>query len=234
MKVIKGFLILTVGMLLGAGSVYALQVDATLTADNHYALYTGAEDGSGLSFIGKSEANDYDSTTGLYSWETPENWSFTVGDSDYIYVVGWSDDNVAQGWIGQFVTSFGTQYSNTADWEFIATGVDRDSGYVWDGTSGSSDTTGLAGFIGAATVGNTWQGVTNSYNNGDAPWGLVSGIDAAADWIWGGTLEPGFNHNEYLVFRTQLSGNEVPEPATMLLMGLGLAGLAGVRSRKTR
>lgn len=233
MKIVNGFLILTVGMLLGAGSVYALQVDATLTADNHYALYTGNEDGSGLTLHVQDSVQAGDT----YAWETPETTTFTMTNDQYVYVVGWSDDDVAQGWLGQFTSSFGTQYSNVTDWEFIAT---NDSG-PWD-TAGDwsvAEETDLAAYISNATTTSSWLNIDPAWSvpNGGYPWGgstgaLVSGIDAAADWIWGGDLVGGADYGEYLVFRTKLSGNEVPEPGTMLLMGLGLAGIAGFRRKR--
>ncbi len=71
--------------------------------------------------------------------------------------------------------------------------------------------------------------ITNSKNNGDSPWGTIAGIDQNANWIWGSALEPGSGYGEYQIFRTQVTA--VPEPATLLLLGSGLLGLAVLRKR---
>ena len=67
---------------------------------------------------------------------------------------------------------------------------------------------------------------------------MIAGIDSAAHWAWynsNGSANPtlgGFNHDEYLIFRISVGASEVPEPATLLLMGLGLLGLGAARKRR--
>src|SRR5579862_2644107 len=80
-------------------------VNATVTADNHYALFYGI--GNNLNFVGRNELGG-DGNPGTYNWSLPEQFSFTADTGEYLYIIAWSDDSVAQGLIGQFQLSNGT------------------------------------------------------------------------------------------------------------------------------
>ncbi|MEO1391201.1 MAG: hypothetical protein AAFV85_28045 [Cyanobacteria bacterium J06634_6] len=110
----------------------AASMTATLTADNHYALFTGNEAGTEWGFIGRNEKGakgiaqkdfirnsdgSYNSTfigdgvtsgdvaqAGTYNWSMTETWTYEVEDGDYLYVTVWDDRSVNEGWIGQFVS----------------------------------------------------------------------------------------------------------------------------------
>jgi len=209
------FLSLLLGMVLYANVAGAVSFNATVTADNHYAIYVGDE--SGVTFIGGNELGYYGSDGG-FNWTDPENFSFNVDAGDYIYIAGWSDDHVAQGWIGQFVTSTYTLLSNTTDWEVYLTFQDLD-----DNDSPPTETQ-LKNDI----TGVSWQAVTNYIDHGSSPWGNIAGISQDADWIWGSPLLGGSNYGEYQIFRTQV----VPEPTTILLSGLGLLGMGAYLRRR--
>lgn len=92
---------ITASMSLVATQASAYNLSATITADNHYALYLGAAGGTNLRFIGRNELGAGGSP-GTYNWSEAESWNATYGAGDYIYLVGWSDNSVAQGWIGEF------------------------------------------------------------------------------------------------------------------------------------
>ena len=53
-------------------------------------------------------------------------------------------------------------------------------------------------------AGAVWSPVSNYRDHGSYPWGTVSGIDLAADWIWGSSLLPGSGYGEYQIFRIQV------------------------------
>ena len=91
----------------------AINFEATITADNHYALFTGNT--SSVTSVGHNELG-YGGSLGSYNWSHAETYNFEVNAGDYIYVAGWSDDAVAQGMIGQFISDSQTSLSGTSDW----------------------------------------------------------------------------------------------------------------------
>ena len=110
----------------------AASMTATLTADNHYALFTGNASGTEWGFVGRNEKGaggraqsdfvynedgSYNSTYigegvtsgdidngGRYNWSMPEEWTFDVEGGEYVYVVVWDDSSVTESWIGEFAS----------------------------------------------------------------------------------------------------------------------------------
>ncbi len=198
-----------------AATAFALPVEVTITADNHYALFTGDVDGNALTLIGNNELGAGGSP-GTYNWSLAESFSFDT-DDDYIYIVAWSDDYVAQGVLAAFGIDGTSVLSGDSAWEVFATHLDIDDGAAVPATAA------VGAQISLANSSNGWEPTAVGGLNGVAPWGTIAGIDAAARWMWRlapdqtDAFAPGHDHGEYLIFRLPI-GTDVPEPGTLALL----------------
>ena len=204
-------------------------IEVSLTIDNSYALFTGTLTAA-TNFVG-SDAN----------WPTTETYSVALPADHYLYVVTASDISVAQGFLGQFgnLDAGYKFYSSDPQWQVMATGlrtnVVPNHGAPYTGSA--ADLALLTQEILDANAGlnpsgvpsvTSWVQTTAGPANGGAPWGTRPGIDAAARWVWYSSngdpdpTTPGFNHDEWLVFRIALAATPIPEPGTFALVGLGL------------
>ncbi len=199
---------------LHAGLASAAIVDATVTADNHYALY--ATGPGGISYVGGNEIGAGGSHGG-YNWSHAETWSFNTGPT--FYIAAWSDNSVAQGVLAQIVVN-GTSplHSGNAAWQVYETGVDAGDGTPHPGAAWISE------HVSTADAEGLWEAPFVGGANGINPWRTIAGITSEARWTWwnnpakANPLNGGTGAGELLIFRVT-----VPTPGTMATAALGLA-----------
>lgn len=210
------------GIVTSVSVASAATITATITADNHYALYTGTEDGASVALIGGNELGA-GGAPGTYNWSAAETYSFST-DDPFVYLAAWSDDRMAQGLLTEITVDGITLLSGDLPWTVFATGIDQDDGDPYPTETEMSDQIALA----------TWEAVAVGDYNGVGPWGTIDGISASARWMWHASakdvdaLNGGYDHDEYLVFRASL-----PEPSSVALLAAGgIATIHTVRRRR--
>ena len=200
-------------------------IKVNITIDNSYALFYGTQTAA-TNFVGSD-----------FNWPTTETYNFNLPSNQYLYVVTASDLSVAQGFLGQFENlSTGYKfYSSDPQWTVMATGLGSAAPYSGSLSDLALLTQEIVDANGGGNPSNGWVAPTVGPINGAAPWGLRPNIDAAARWVWyssNGDLDPttpGFNHDEWLVFRIPLDATPVPEPSMLGLLAISAAGFSFAR-----
>ncbi len=212
-------------------------ISATITADNHYALFVGNADGSMMSLVGGNELGAGGSP-GTYNWSEPESVLFTT-DLDTLYLATWSDDSVAQGVLGELdINGFPLLTGDFDRWGVFATGADKDDGAAYPTESEMATQVALANSnSGGPGTSGGWTSIQVGGMNGVSPWGTLSTIDSGAQWMWwtdgeGSAFMPGGDHDEFLIFRTSIAA--VPVPGAALLGVLGLSTVAWLKRRAAK
>lgn len=202
------------------GSAYAADLSGHVTTDNAFDMYISTNDATPGTPIGSG-----------VNWQTPLTFAsvgnlLSTSGTYYLHVRGLDYGYIA-GFLGDFKITAGkatfqngTQslLTNTTDWTV------RENGF--DGN--------LLPLTLSTQYGNPPQ--TGTGQNGSAPWGLVSTIDPAAQWIWTEngrpTAYPPNAPDQYRYFSTKIT--VTPEPVSMVLFGLGIGvlGLSKFRSNK--
>ena len=205
--------LIAAGAITGIASLASAEFTGTITADNHYALYTEIDGTIGL--IGGNETGA-GGAPGTYNWSKAETWSFEAPDR--IFIAAWSDDQVAQGLLADFDLDGMPLLSGDPVWDVYATGVDLDTGSPWPLAAD------IASHVATADLGELWEDPFSGPANlpGTGPWGAIDDISAEARWMWrdspgdSNPLQGGQNHGEYLIFSAI-----IPAPGAVALLLLG-------------
>ncbi|MBK7404339.1 MAG: PEP-CTERM sorting domain-containing protein [Phycisphaerales bacterium] len=207
--------------------------NVNMTVDNQFDAYSGTASAA-ITLQGSGN-----------SWSTVYPFTVTgMTSADYFYVATASDHNGAQGFLGDFTNTTTNQSFNTGSpvWGVFPVGaylqqIDSSWPSTWPSLLMPTQSQVNQALAFAAANPSVWI-TPATYSNWDnrvsgniTTWGHRAGIDASSQWIWnnvtgGNPFTPGFNHDEFLIFRVP----GVPAPGSFALLGFG--GLAICRRRR--
>ncbi|MDP1620328.1 MAG: PEP-CTERM sorting domain-containing protein [Candidatus Moranbacteria bacterium] len=201
----KKIVVLALAMALVPVASQATTMLADMTADNAFSLFISTDDTQLGSLVGSGS-----------NWMVTYRMSgieLAPGVNNYLHVVA-SDWGVIAGFIGDFTLS-DDDFSFSNGSRYMVTDTDWN---VYE--NGFGGTLGVLSDVGV---------------NGVVPWGVRPNIDSVAHWLW---TNDGLDTYTTRYFSAEITPTggvaPVPEPATMLLFGSGMVGLASSRLKRKK
>lgn len=170
--------------ILNEASEQHVSFTANIASDNYFAFYTGAPDGSNITYHGRDTDGGYWS---VFSYDV------TAGADDHLYIVGWDVGAIAMV-IGDFDDVNGqlALVTGIEEWEGAFAGVNPMSG---DAPTPAALAEQIASL--------EWLPIDTSSLNGQEYWGFYQTLAPTSNYIWLGGFAQYVIGNKYLILRSK-------------------------------